>query len=337
MRHLQRVPGARAGRSGEPPGREPAQPHADRAVRRRDRTARPGGGTRRSRRSENDPTQTRSCAPVRSTSSASAGDGGLGLEVDVEPRPREVLEQLGHRGDRLPAADQRARPGRRTPRSAIVPVRAGDPVQGGVVEGEQHPVAGRVHVGLEVAVAEAAPRAGRRRGCSRARRARGAARRRGGRRPAPRRAGQVPRRGRGNRCAVASRLQYPRHAPTLAANRGRAHPRCYSARVRAGESAWRQDAAARAEYRRTMEEMTCPQCQSTMAPRYLGDVTVHQCSSCQRGLPRARRPRQPDRGGERLARDSGPKTQPLPRITADMTAPPPSRPVTRSYIETLFG
>ena len=27
--------------------------------------------------------------------------------------------------------------------------------------------------------------------------------------------------------------------------------------------------------------MTCPQCQSTMAARTLGDVTVHQCASCQ--------------------------------------------------------
>lgn len=30
-------------------------------------------------------------------------------------------------------------------------------------------------------------------------------------------------------------------------------------------------------------------------------------------------------------------TEPLPRITADMTAPPPSKPKARSYIETLFG
>ena len=35
-------------------------------------------------------------------------------------------------------------------------------------------------------------------------------------------------------------------------------------------------------------------------------------------------------------RHTGPLTEPLPRITADMTAPPPSRPKARSYIETLF-
>jgi Zn-finger nucleic acid-binding protein len=86
-----------------------------------------------------------------------------------------------------------------------------------------------------------------------------------------------------------------------------------------------------------MGEMTCPQCQSAMAPRFLGDVTVHQCSSC-RGvfLEHA------DLGNLIEAendwhRDTGYTTQPLPRITPDMTVPPPSRPTARSYIETLFG
>jgi Zn-finger nucleic acid-binding protein len=30
-------------------------------------------------------------------------------------------------------------------------------------------------------------------------------------------------------------------------------------------------------------------------------------------------------------------TEPLPRITPDMTAPPPSKPRARAFIETLFG
>ncbi|QWZ09793.1 zf-TFIIB domain-containing protein [Nocardioides panacis] len=83
-------------------------------------------------------------------------------------------------------------------------------------------------------------------------------------------------------------------------------------------------------------EMTCPQCQSPMSARTLGDVTVHQCTSCEGVfLERA------DLGNLIEAendwhRDSGPKTMPLPRITADMTVPPPSRPVTRAYIESLF-
>lgn len=86
-----------------------------------------------------------------------------------------------------------------------------------------------------------------------------------------------------------------------------------------------------------MEEMTCPQCQSTMSSRSRGDVTVHQCSACQGiFLERA------DLGNlieseNDWHRDSGPKTQPIPRITADMAIPPPGPPETRSYIETLFG
>jgi uncharacterized protein len=84
-------------------------------------------------------------------------------------------------------------------------------------------------------------------------------------------------------------------------------------------------------------ELTCPKCRSAMTTRRVGDVNVHQCESC-RGvfLERA------DLGSLSEAendwhRDSGPKTQPLPRISADMTAPPPSAPRARSYIESLFG
>ncbi|HEX6514591.1 MAG TPA: zf-TFIIB domain-containing protein [Nocardioidaceae bacterium] len=85
-----------------------------------------------------------------------------------------------------------------------------------------------------------------------------------------------------------------------------------------------------------MDEMTCPKCQSTMNTRRLGDVTVAQCSSCEGiFLDRA------DLGTLVEAendwhRHSGPTTAPLPRITEDMTAPPPSKPSARSYIDTLF-
>jgi Zn-finger nucleic acid-binding protein len=86
-----------------------------------------------------------------------------------------------------------------------------------------------------------------------------------------------------------------------------------------------------------MEEMTCPQCQSTMSPSHHGTVTVHQCSSCEGVfLERADLANLIEAEND-WHRDSGPKTQPLPRITADMTGPPTSRPVSRSYIETLFS
>jgi Zn-finger nucleic acid-binding protein len=85
------------------------------------------------------------------------------------------------------------------------------------------------------------------------------------------------------------------------------------------------------------DEMTCPQCQSPMSARAVGDVTVQQCSSCS-GIFLARA----DLGALAEAendwhRDTSHVTQPIPRITADMTAPPPSRPGARSYLETLFG
>jgi len=86
-----------------------------------------------------------------------------------------------------------------------------------------------------------------------------------------------------------------------------------------------------------MDEMSCPKCDSAMNARTLGEVRVSQCSSCSGiFLDRA------DLGSLVEAENdwhmgSGPKTAPLPRITEDMTAPPPSRPQARSYIETLFG
>jgi hypothetical protein len=74
-----------------------------------------------------------------------------------------------------------------------------------------------------------------------------------------------------------------------------------------------------------------------MTVQTLGDVSVSRCSSCSGiFLDRA------DLGSLVEAENdwhvqSGPTTEPLPRITADMTAPPPSRPRARAYIETLFG
>jgi Zn-finger nucleic acid-binding protein len=86
-----------------------------------------------------------------------------------------------------------------------------------------------------------------------------------------------------------------------------------------------------------MDEMTCPKCQSAMVTRSLGDVSVAECGSCHGVfLDRA------ELGNLTEAENdwhlhSGHKTEPIPRITTDMTAPPPGRPTARSYIETLFG
>ena len=74
-----------------------------------------------------------------------------------------------------------------------------------------------------------------------------------------------------------------------------------------------------------------------MEPRTHGDVSVHRCTGC--GgifLERA------DLGllveaENDWHRYAGPHTEPLPRITADMAAPPPSKPRIRSFIDALFG
>ena len=66
-----------------------------------------------------------------------------------------------------------------------------------------------------------------------------------------------------------------------------------------------------------MEEMTCPKCSSSMADRPVGDVTVHQCTACHGlFLDRADLAALVEAENDWYRdRDSGPTTQPLPRIT----------------------
>ncbi|HEX2551972.1 MAG TPA: zf-TFIIB domain-containing protein [Nocardioidaceae bacterium] len=90
-----------------------------------------------------------------------------------------------------------------------------------------------------------------------------------------------------------------------------------------------------------METLTCPRCGTEMVTRTLGgtagDGEVSQC---------------PDGHGVFLARadlgslieaetdwhrNASQHTAPLPRITADMTAPPASRVPARAWVETLFS
>ena len=86
-----------------------------------------------------------------------------------------------------------------------------------------------------------------------------------------------------------------------------------------------------------MEEMSCPSCGCAMSGRTVGRVTVHQCGGCSGiFLERADLADLVEAEND-YHRDSGPATQPMPRITADMTAPPPRAVVSRSYIESLFG
>jgi Zn-finger nucleic acid-binding protein len=86
-----------------------------------------------------------------------------------------------------------------------------------------------------------------------------------------------------------------------------------------------------------MEEMTCPKCGGSMSLHQLRDAEIARCSSC-RGIFIERA----DLGALSEAENDWhkgvhPHTEPLPRITPDMTAPPPSRPRARSFLETLFS
>ena len=86
-----------------------------------------------------------------------------------------------------------------------------------------------------------------------------------------------------------------------------------------------------------MDEMSCPGCGAEMSARTVGRVTVHQCGGCSGiFLQRAELADLVEAEND-YHRDSGPATQPMPRITADMTSPPPRAARTRSYIETLFA
>lgn len=84
-------------------------------------------------------------------------------------------------------------------------------------------------------------------------------------------------------------------------------------------------------------ELDCPLCGTTMESRQLGDGEV---SACPQGhgvfLRRA------DLGSlveaeQDWHRHAGQHTMPMPRITADMTAPPIGKAPARAWVETLFG
>ena len=83
-----------------------------------------------------------------------------------------------------------------------------------------------------------------------------------------------------------------------------------------------------------MDPMTCPKCAGTMSVQHPGGVRVAQCDSCKGVFL--------DRGdvGSLVEAENdwhagrSTDTAQLPRITADMKAPPPAR--SRAWVETLF-
>ena len=87
-----------------------------------------------------------------------------------------------------------------------------------------------------------------------------------------------------------------------------------------------------------MGETNCPNCGSTMERRQLRELQVLRCTSCSGiFLDRADMGLLSDLESD-WHRGAGHHTEPLPRITADMVAPPPAgRPRSNSFIETLFS
>lgn len=84
--------------------------------------------------------------------------------------------------------------------------------------------------------------------------------------------------------------------------------------------------------------MTCPKCGSTMESRTISGIEVARCTSCSGiFLERADLGSLTEAENDWHAGAGVHHTEPLPRITADMTAPPPSKPRARSFIEILFG
>jgi len=85
------------------------------------------------------------------------------------------------------------------------------------------------------------------------------------------------------------------------------------------------------------EALTCPRCHTELETSVVGGTHVHRCPEGHGVfLERADLGNLID-GEQEWHRGAGHHTQPLPRITADMTAPPPAATRARAYIETLFA
>ena len=86
-----------------------------------------------------------------------------------------------------------------------------------------------------------------------------------------------------------------------------------------------------------MDALTCPRCDAEMVTRTLGAGQVSQCPEGHGVfLERAELGNQIEAETD-WHRNAGQHTAPLPRITADMTAPPSAGKVSRAWVETLFS
>ncbi len=85
-----------------------------------------------------------------------------------------------------------------------------------------------------------------------------------------------------------------------------------------------------------MDELTCPRCDSEMVSRPFGNAQVNQCPEGHGVfLERAELGNLIEAETD-WHRNASQSTAPLPKITADMTAPPVSRNPAKAWVETLF-
>ena len=231
-----RRPGAaaRTGSARPRPGRTTSRP-AGRPARRNARSrrlgerpdARPGRGRRCARRGR------------RAAGTAASDLRSMLKRVRGKCSSRSAIRGIGSRPPIRASAQVDVRQRRR-----CVPVLVGDPVEDVVVEGQQHAVAGEVHVGLEVAVAELHGVLERVQGVLQAREVgvvrAAAVRERQHRRPSSRPASRNGKPVCGRVTRAVSTAMRPRW------------PRIAAARIRVRYSpAWRGTGRACAEYRRT--------------------------------------------------------------------------------------
>ncbi|MEO5654329.1 MAG: zf-TFIIB domain-containing protein [Marmoricola sp.] len=84
-----------------------------------------------------------------------------------------------------------------------------------------------------------------------------------------------------------------------------------------------------------MDQMTCPTCAGIMAERVQGPARYHQCESCRGVFLGLAELGALIEGEHDWHTHRSTDTSRLPRITSEMTAPPPSLRA-RSYLDSLF-
>jgi Zn-finger nucleic acid-binding protein len=83
--------------------------------------------------------------------------------------------------------------------------------------------------------------------------------------------------------------------------------------------------------------LSCPVCQTTMETRPLGDGSVNLCPQGHGVFLRRADLGSLVEAEQDWHRHAGQHTMPMPKITADMTAPPAAKAPARAWVETLFA